>query len=164
MIVQHCQVDKHQRGTLGSRSLKVRADNDSKHPNRISPASSPINFYLEDTMCSVSGSSNPGLSQRLAKTSLKVSPSGIHRPWAVSNRNHVSGAQSRSGFSSQPIPFTLTTFLLTLQRWVSATGLIPTLQNSILGAWRKVTQAGFPPASLQAIASPHVQFKVRPDP
>ena len=39
--------------------------------------------------------------------------------------------------------------------------LIPTLQNSILGVWLTLTQAGFPPASLQDIASPHVHVMVR---
>ena len=38
--------------------------------------------------------------------------------------------------------------------------LIPTLQNSILGVWLTLTQAGFPPASLQDIASPHVDGMV----
>ena len=53
-------------------------------------------------------------------------------------------------------------FCFTLQRWTSAAGrLIPTLQNSISGVWQTLTQAGFPPASLQDIASPHVHCLVR---
>jgi len=36
--------------------------------------------------------------------------------------NHIFGAQSRSGFDSQSIPFTLATFLFTLQATTSANG------------------------------------------
>ena len=61
-------------------------------------------------VCSASGSSTPGLSLPLAKMRPRVLPSSMHRPWAGSNRNHVFGAQSHSGFDSQSIPFTLTTF------------------------------------------------------
>ena len=82
--------------------------------------------------------------------------SGMHIPWAVSNRNHVFGAQSRSGLARPTDtfhPHCLSVYASTLD---FGSRLIPTLQNSILGVWLTLTQAGFPPASLQDIASPHV--------
>ena len=35
--------------------------------------------------------------------------------------------------------------------------LIPTLQHSIRSLWLRATPAGFPPARLQTISSPHLQ-------
>ena len=113
---------------------------------------------LEDVVCSASGSSTPGLSMSLAKMRRRVLPSGMHRPWAVSNRNHVFGAQSRSGPGSQPIPFTLTTFRVYASTLNFDLRLISTQQNSILGPWLAVTQAGFTPARLQTISSPQRAF------
>jgi len=58
--------------------------------------------------------------------------------------------------------FILTTFLCTLQRLISATGLIQSLQHSIPGAWLTLTQAGVTPASQSDLASPHVHRFVLP--
>jgi len=68
--------------------------------------------------------------------------------------NHVFGAQSRSGFGSQPIPFTLTTFRVYASTLNFDSRLISTQQNSILGLWLAVTHARFAPARLQTISSP----------
>ncbi len=58
----------------------------------------------------------PGLSLQLAITRQQVLPSSMDTPWAGSDRNKNFGAQYRSGFDSQSIPFNLATFLCTLQR------------------------------------------------
>jgi hypothetical protein len=93
----------------------------------------------------------------LAKVRRRVLPSSMQRPWAVSDRNHVFGARSRSGSGSQPIPFTLTTFLCTLQPGhFEGDLLIAKLQHSILGVRLTLTQAGVTPARLQLISSPHL--------
>ena len=70
--------------------------------------------------------------------------------------NHDFGAQSRSGFGSQPIPFTLTTFRIYASTLNFDLRLISTQQNSILSPWLAVTQAGSTPARLQAISSPQL--------
>jgi hypothetical protein len=90
--------------------------------------------------------------------------SAIHTPWAGSNSYKDFGAQYRSGFDSQSIPFVLVTFLPEKLHWASAWLLQDTLQHSILGPWLTATQAGVPPACLQTISSSHVQHFVIRDP
>lgn len=58
---------------------------------------------LENLVCNANGSSTPGLSQRLAKMPLKVSPSGMQKPWAVSNRKTmISELNLIQGWTASP--------------------------------------------------------------
>jgi hypothetical protein len=71
--------------------------------------------------------------------------------------------------TATPGPFILASFLCTLQRWISGeclvithfAALIPTLQHSIRSLGLRATPAGFTPACLQTISSPHVHRMVR---
>ena len=91
-------------------------------------------------------------------------PSGMHTPWAESDRYKDFGAQYHSqpdGHARSVHPRVLSVYAST-QDFGGApfathlSALIPTLQHSILGVWLTLTQAGYPPACQQTISSPHV--------
>ena len=94
-------------------------------------------------------------SRSLPITRREVLPSGMHKPWAGSNRYKISELIAVHRRMATPGRFTLTTFLCTLQGATSDSVLIRTLQHSILGTWLTLTQAGVTPASHQTISSPH---------
>jgi len=86
---------------------------------------------------------------------------GVNKPWV--KYSLFSGANSNQ--ISELIPFTVTglpairssslPFCLRFNVSLRAT-LIDTLQNSTLGVWLALTQAGSPPACQSDLASPHV--------
>jgi len=93
-------------------------------------------------------------------------PSDLHKPSAQliligANRYQISALLPVHARRATCDPFTLTTFLYTLQPTTSAKRLIHWLQHSILGVWLALTQAGFTPASQSDLASPHVHHLVR---
>ncbi len=99
-------------------------------------------------------------SRSLPVTRREILPSGMHKPWAGSNRYKISELIAVHRRMATPGRFTLTTFLCTLQDTISDDVLIRTLQHSILGTWLTPTQARFSLASHQTISSPHVHLIV----
>jgi hypothetical protein len=92
-----------------------------------------------------------------------VLPSGMHRPWAGSNRYKISELLNRS----QPSGHTGSIHPRYLSVYASRYDfgnkfLIRTLQHSIPGVRLTLTQAGVTPASHQTISSTHVQHFVIP--
>ena len=77
----------------------------------------------------------------------------------LSELNTIQGATA-SPYLSSPLPFCLR-FNVALR---DVRPLIATLQNSILGPWRAVTQAGASPARHQTISSSHVHALVTGQP
>jgi hypothetical protein len=86
----------------------------------------------------------------------------MHTPWAESDSYNNFGAQYRSGFDSQSIPFNLASFFCPQHRTlcfnVAVTRHAATLDTEPLA---KSTQVGVTPTCLQLISSTHVHFVVR---
>ena len=127
---------------------------------------SPRNFWASLVALMTGCVTRAGVRLRVSPRSLPLSrrgvlPSGMHKPWAGSNRYKISELNAVHRRVATPGRFTLITFLCTLQDTTSDRVLIRTLQHSILGTRLTFTQAGFSPASHQAISSPHVHFFVR---
>ena len=120
-------------------------------------------------MCNANGPWTPGLPASLAMTRCGILPSGMHRPWAESDRKQRfrSAIPFRAG---QPVPTFhpryLSAYASTLDFGETPWGggyLEPLYQRckcSILGLGLGATQAGFPPANRQTISSPHVHAMV----
>ncbi len=85
----------------------------------------------------------------------------MHKPWAGSERNHISELNTIQGGIANPYLSSSLPFCLRFNAELRLSSLITTLQNSIQGLWLGVTLAGAAPARLQTIASPHVHRLVR---
>ena len=101
-------------------------------------------------------------SRDLPITRREVLPSGMNRPWAVSNRNKISElhpfiAAGPPTVNSSSQPFCVR-FKTNLQLMMPTTAL----QHSIPGLWLTVTRTGFSPASQSDLASSHVHRFVIP--
>ncbi|TWT98299.1 hypothetical protein Pla52n_48100 [Stieleria varia] len=144
--------------------------------------------YLTDVMCSASEPTKAnskrspgrrlGVSPRSSPLTRRgVLPWGMYKPWALESSD---GGQQVPNVGAIPLhscahhpqsihPHSLSACLApespVLQRLTSSTGLIQSLQHSILGLsilglWLAATQAGSPPARQSDLASPHVHFMV----
>jgi hypothetical protein len=107
-------------------------------------------------MCSANGAPTPGLFAQLADDAVQSVALGLAQTLGRIQQIPNFGAIPVHGRRATSGPFILTTFLCTLQQLISTTGLIQSLQHSILGVWLALTQAGFTPASQSDLASPHV--------
>ena len=86
----------------------------------------------------------------------------MHTPWAGSDSYNDFGAQYRSGFDSQSIPFDLAAFSARSIIHCASTWPLPhTQQHSILSLWLRDTQVGIALNCFQAISSTHVHPMVR---
>ena len=95
-------------------------------------------------------------------TRREVLPSGMHKPWAGSNRYKISELFPFIVTGPPVIHSSSLPFCLRFKVALRAEALIDTLQNSILGAWLTLTQAGSPPACQSTISSPHVHRRCYP--
>ena len=116
---------------------------------------------MVDVMCSANGAPTPGLSTQLADDAVRSIALGHAQALGRIQQVQKFGAIPVHGRRATSDPFILTTFLCTLQRLTSTTGLRQPLQHSILGMWLALTQAGSPPARQSDLASPHVHAIVR---
>ena len=95
-----------------------------------------------------------GLGPRGVPAPLAIAQHGLlpargTNPSALSN-DKIFGAQHLQG-RLHPLPLHLACF-----RTYASTRLLPVApQGSILGSWRTITQAGFPPARTRGLARPH---------
>ena len=111
---------------------------------------------FEQAVCNANGPPTPGLRLQLALSAANDFAFRNAQTFGRIRQIQNFGAKSIQRRRATYDRFILTTFLCTLQRLTSTTGLIQPLQHSIPGAWLTLTQTGFPPASQSDLASPHV--------